>query len=70
MSQSRRGSFIENLVVMAGSLVISILAQTFLFPLFGVYVPGISTNLYLTLILGVVGFSYKYMIRRVFNARE
>ncbi|MES2073832.1 MAG: hypothetical protein V4488_25995 [Pseudomonadota bacterium] len=66
IQQSRSLSLLESVVVLIGGLFISIVAQIFLFPLFGVQMP-ISSNFALTAILATLGFAYKYCVRRLFN---
>jgi hypothetical protein len=66
MSQSRKGSAFEAFVNIAVGLVISIIANHLIFPLFG-FEPSLSQNITITIIYTAISFIRSYCLRRVFN---
>lgn len=66
MSQSRKGSAFEAFVNIAVGLVISVIANHLIFPLFG-FVPSLSQNIAITFIYTAISFIRSYCLRRVFN---
>lgn len=66
MSQSRKGSAFEAFVNIAVGLIISIIANHLIFPLFG-FVPSLGQNIAITIIYTAISFVRSYCLRRVFN---
>lgn len=66
-TQSRLGSFIETCINTAIGLVINVVAQELIFPLFGLYVT-IGENLTIAAMFTVISIARGYVIRRWFNA--
>jgi hypothetical protein len=64
--QSHRMSLTESLVNVAIGYLISILAQTAIFPLFGIHVP-LQTNLEIGAAFTVVSIIRSFALRRFFN---
>lgn len=68
MNQTRLGSFIEAVMNTAIGLGINLVAQRFVFPLFGFH-PSFATNLGIAAIFTVISIVRGYVVRRWFNAR-
>jgi hypothetical protein len=66
MSQSRKMSLVEALLNVAIGYLVAVLAQIFIFPLFGIYVP-LGDNLLIGLCFTVVSIVRSYLLRRFFN---
>ena len=66
--QTRLGSLIESLINVAIGLVVAIISQRLIFPIYGIMVP-LSTNLWIAAWFTVVSIIRSYVIRRWFNAR-
>lgn len=69
MSQSRKGSAFEASVNIAVGLVISVIANHLIFPLFG-FEPSLKQNIAITLTYTAISFIRSYCLRRVFNYFE
>lgn len=63
MSQSRKGSAFEALTNIAIGIVVSIIANAIVFPLFGFHPSG-SQNVAITTIYTAISFVRSYLIRR------
>lgn len=68
MNQTRLSSFIESIFGTAIGLVINLVAQRYVFPLFG-FDPPFITNLSIAAIFTVISIARGYVVRRWFNAR-
>lgn len=68
MNQSRLGSLIEACMNTGIGLVINLVAQRLVFPLFG-FDPPFATNLSIAAIFTVISIARSYVVRRWFNAR-
>ena len=66
MSQSRRGSAFEAFINIAVGLAVSVIANHFVFPLFG-FVPSLTQNFAITGIYTAISFIRSYCLRRLFN---
>jgi hypothetical protein len=66
MSQSRKGSAFEAFVNIAVGLIVSVIANHLVFPLFG-FVPSLGQNIAITAIYTAISFIRSYCLRRVFN---
>lgn len=66
MSQSRKSSAIEAFVNIAIGLVVSMIANHLVFPLYG-FTPTISQNVSITAIYTAISFARSYCLRRMFN---
>ncbi len=65
--QSRTLSLIESLANVAIGLVVALVAQHFVFPLFGVVIT-FKENLGIAGIMTVVSITRSYLLRRLFNS--
>lgn len=68
VSQSRWGSLIESLVNVMIGYWIAVIAQHFIFPLFGHYV-SFHDNMIIGGIFTVISICRSYLLRRYFNDR-
>lgn len=68
MNQSRLGSLIEAAMNTAIGLVISLIANHFVFPMFGFH-PTLGQNLLISFIYTGISIARGYVLRRWFNAR-
>lgn len=66
MSQSRKLSAAEATVSIAIGLVVSLIANHFVFPLYG-FAPLLRQNLEITAIYTAISFVRSYGVRRLFN---
>lgn len=66
MSQTKRGSVVEVLVSVAIGLIVSMIANHFVFPLYG-FQPSLISNAQITLIYTVISVARGYVVRRFFN---
>lgn len=66
--QSKIESFIEAWINILIGYVVSLVAQLFIFPLYGIRIP-IHDNLMIGVWFTLVSLARSYCIRRVFNAR-
>ena len=66
MKQSRRMSLAESVINIAIGLFINLVAQIYVFALFGIYVP-LSTNLSIAAIFTVISIVRSYTLRRLFE---
>jgi hypothetical protein len=66
MSQTRKGSAIEALVSIAIGLVVSMIANHLVFPLYGFFQTA-SQNIQITAIFTAISFVRSYGVRRMFN---
>lgn len=66
MSQSRLGSVAEALISIAIGLVVSIIANRIVFPMYG-FVPTFNQNVQITIIYTGISFVRHYGVRRLFN---
>lgn len=66
--QSKLGSFIETIVNILIGFTIAVISQSFIFPMYGIYIP-LSTNIYITMWFTLVSVVRSYIIRRWFNYR-
>lgn len=64
--QSKKLSLIESITNTVIGLIISVILQIIVFPLFG-FNPSIEQNMQITLIFYVVSFARSFIIRRIFN---
>lgn len=67
MSQSRKGSAFEALTNIAIGIVVSMIANALVFPLFHFHPSG-SQNVEITAIYTAISFVRSYLIRRMWNA--
>lgn len=67
MSQSRKGSAFEALTNIAIGIVVSMIANALVFPLFKFHPSG-SQNFEITAIYTAISFVRSYLIRRMWNA--
>ncbi len=68
MNQTRLGSLIEAVMNTAIGLGINLIAQRFVFPLFG-FEPTFVQNLSIAAIFTVISIVRGYVVRRWFNAK-
>lgn len=68
MTQSKKQSFIETLMSTFIGLVVSMVTQVVVFPLYGLEV-SFFQNIQITLIFTVVSVLRGYVIRRFFNKK-
>lgn len=66
MSQSRAGSATEATVNIAVGLMVSMIANHFVFPAFG-FNPSLTQNAAITIIYTAISFARSYFLRRFFN---
>ena len=66
MGQTRKGSAVEALVSIAIGLIVSMIANHLVFPLYGFF-PTASQNVQITAIFTVISFARSYGVRRLFN---
>lgn len=66
MSQSKRGSAVEAFINIAVGLIVSVIANHLIFPLFG-FVPSLGQNVAITAIYTGISFVRSYCLRRAFN---
>jgi len=66
MSQSRKGSALEIIVSIAIGLVVSVIANHFVFPMYG-FIPSFRQNAEITVIYTAISFVRGYGVRRLFN---
>lgn len=66
MSQSRKGSAAEALTNIVVGLIVSMIANAIVFPLYG-FQPSLMDNIGITLIYTAISFVRSYCLRRVFN---
>ncbi|MNF85891.1 hypothetical protein D3C84_683080 [compost metagenome] len=66
MSQSRKGSPFEALTNVAVGLIVSMIANAMVFPLYGFH-PSLLDNIGITLIYTVISLARSYLLRRAFN---
>lgn len=66
MSQSRKGSALESTVNIAVGLIVSVVANHYVFPLFG-FVPSLAQNIWITIIYTAISFARSFLLRRAFN---
>ena len=66
MSQSRKGSALEIVVSITIGLVVSVIANHFVFPMYG-FIPSPRQNVEITVIYKVISFARGYGVRRMFN---
>lgn len=66
MSQSKRGSAFEAFINIAVGLIVSVIANHLVFPLFG-FVPSLGQNVAITTIYTGISFVRSYCLRRAFN---
>ena len=66
MSQSRKGSALEVVVSIAIGLVVSLIANHIIFPMYG-FIPSARQNAEITVIYTVISFARGYGVRRLFN---
>lgn len=68
MNQTRLGSLIETVFNTAIGLVISVIANQFVFPRFGFH-PSLGQNVAISVIYTGISIARGYVLRRYFNAR-
>lgn len=68
MNQTRTGSLIEACMNTAIGLVVSLVANQVVFPLFGFH-PSLGQNAAISVIYTVISIARGYILRRWFNAR-
>lgn len=68
MNQSRLGSLIETAMNTAIGLFISVIANHYVFPLFGFH-PTLGENVVISVIYTAISIARGYALRRFFNAR-
>ena len=66
MSQSRKGSVLEVVASIAIGLVVSVITNHFVFPMYG-FIPSPRQNVEITVIYTVISFARGYGVRRMFN---
>lgn len=66
MSQSRKGSAVEACINMLVGLIVSMVANTIVFPRFGFH-PSLLDNIGITLIYTAISLIRSYCLRRAFN---
>lgn len=66
--QTKKMSLVESLVNIAIGYTLNLLAQTLIFPLFGIYI-SFSKNLGIGLAFTLISLGRSYVIRRWFNSR-
>lgn len=66
MSQSRKMSALEAAINVVVGLIVSIIANHLIFPLFG-FNPSIAQNVAITIIYTVISLARSYALRRFFN---
>lgn len=66
MGQTRKGSAIEALASIVIGLIVSMVANHLVFPLYG-FTPTISQNISITAIYTAISFARSYSVRRMFN---
>jgi hypothetical protein len=64
--QSRRGSAAEAAINVAVGLVVAMIANHFVFPLFG-FVPSLAASAQITAIYTAISLVRSYCLRRAFN---
>ena len=69
MSQTKLESFFEASLNVAIGFGVSLLANMFILPLYGVHVP-ISVDIYITLWFTVISLLRSYLIRRYMNKKD
>jgi len=67
MGQTRKGSALEATVNITVGLVVSVVANHLIFPLFG-FTPSLAQNAAITTIYTAISFVRSYCLRRVFEA--
>lgn len=68
MTQTRLGSLIEAITNTLIGLIISVIANQIIFPLFGFH-PSLGQNVLISLIYTFISIARGYCLRRWFNAR-
>ena len=66
MTQTRKGSAVESAVNIAVGLIVSLIANHLVFPLYG-FIPTLSQNASITAIYTAISFARSYGVRRLFN---
>jgi len=66
MSQSRKSSAFEALTGTAVGLIVSMIANAYVFPLYGFH-PSLLDNIGITLIYTAISIARGYLLRRAFN---
>ncbi|MGY2258171.1 DUF7220 family protein [Pseudomonas sp. SDO55104_S430] len=66
MSQSRKGSAFEACINMVVGLIVSMIANSIVFPRFG-FNPSLLDNIGITIIYTVISLVRSYCLRRAFN---
>lgn len=66
MAQSRRFSAFEAVTNVVVGLIVSVIANHLVFPIFG-FVPSLSQNIAITLIYTAISLIRSYSLRRLFN---
>lgn len=66
MGQSRKGSAFEAAMSIAIGLIVSIIANHFVFPMYG-FIPSFRQNIEITVIYTGISFVRTYGVRRLFN---
>ena len=66
MSQSRKGSAAEALTNVSVGLIVSMIANSLVFPLYGFH-PSLLDNIGITLIYTGISLVRSYLLRRAFN---
>lgn len=68
MNQTRLGSLIEALMNVVIGLLVSVVANSIVFPRFG-FQPTVGENVAISLIYTAISIARQYVLRRWFNAR-
>ena len=68
MNQSRKMSALEAATNVSVGLVVSVIANHLVFPLFGFH-PSLAQNIAITVIYTAISFVRSYALRRLFNRR-
>lgn len=67
--QSKRGSLAESVVSTLVGMIISLIAQLFVFPLYGIQI-NFNQNLQILFIFTIISIARQYVLRRIFNRRS
>lgn len=68
VSQTKLGSLIESLVNVFTGLVVALVGQVLIFPIFGIHIP-FTSNLGIAFFFTIISVGRSYIIRRYFNQR-